>query len=441
MYSGADYTCPRAARAAIDRTAGGCANVVPLHLKPRPEFAAYSGAHPCGLCVDRYTSHVFSHAVCTLNYTHTTLHGSRRATQCVCVRASIHLHVIHDVCLSVRWLFLVCLFWFVVLLFLSVVYLFSSTTCTVPGTPSSMSTPPRVKTAALTQNEEYCPMAMYHPLTGYEPKLLDDFDHSETSAMIFQDESGDIDTEPSYSCEAELDGEIIGKALSSPLFLQEREEPANRRQAYHFHEESLFPAHTSTGRLVYELSSCQKRRSSREVENERIRILLERQKKQILADVRTEIQNHEVQTDSDRRSIQELNGIVESQRREIDHTIAGDEQFRRDQLLLQEQLSVQNRDLREAHIKSFCEMEELKRVQELRVDESSRRRLVEDRDTVLELTARIQELQNEVHCMNDSRDFKDAESVRTGLSHVTSQPAIVILAGCSAVFGNAEPQR
>ena len=29
-----------------------------------------------------------------------------------------------------------------------------------------------------------------------------------------------------------------------------------------------------------------------------------------------------------------------------------------------------------------------------------------------ELTARIQELQNEVNCMSDSRDFKDAESVR-----------------------------
>ena len=43
--------------------------------------------------------------------------GSRRATQCVCVRASFHLHVIHDVCLSVRWLFLVCLFVFVFLLF------------------------------------------------------------------------------------------------------------------------------------------------------------------------------------------------------------------------------------------------------------------------------------------------------------------------------------
>ena len=57
--------------------------------------------------------------------------------------------------------------------------------------------------------------------------------------MIFLDESGDTDTEPSYSCDAELDDEIIGKALSSPLFIQEREEPANPRQAYPSHEESL----------------------------------------------------------------------------------------------------------------------------------------------------------------------------------------------------------
>ena len=105
------------------------------------------------------------------------------------------------------------------------------------------------------------------------------------------------------------------------------------------------------------------------MENERIRILLERKKEQILAEVRTEIQKHEFQPDSDRGSIQELNGIIESQRREIDHTIASDKQLRRDQLLLQEQLSEQNRDLREAHIKSLHEMEELKSVQELRIDE------------------------------------------------------------------------
>ena len=82
------------------------------------------------------------------------------------------------------------------------------------------------------------------------------------------------------------------------------------------------------------------------MENERTRILFERQKEQILAEVRTEVQKHEFQADSDRRIIQELNGIIESQRTEIDHSIAGAEQLRRDQLLLHEQLSEQNRDLR-----------------------------------------------------------------------------------------------
>ena len=71
-------------------------------------------------------------------------------------------------------------------------------------------------------------------------------------------------------------------------------------------------------------------------------------------------------------------------------------------------------------------MEELKRVQELRVDEFSKRRLIENQNTINELTARTQELQNEVNCMNDSRDFQDAESVRSGHSHVTSQPAYLI---------------
>ena len=70
-----------------------------------------------------------------------------------------------------------------------------------------------------------------------------------------------------------------------------------------------------------------------------------------------------------------MNGNIESPRREIDHTIARNEQLRRNQLLLHEQLSEQNRDLRETHIKSLHEMEELKRLQELRIEEFSKRRL------------------------------------------------------------------
>ena len=118
-----------------------------------------------------------------------------------------------------------------------------------------------------------------------------------------------------------------------------------------------------------------------------------------------------------------LNGVIESQRGEINCALAGDEQLQRDPQLLHEQLLEQNRELREAHEKSLNEMEELKRFQGSTFDTFSRRKLIEDRDSILELTAKIQELQNEVNCMNDLRDFKDAASVRSGQSHVTSQPA------------------
>ena len=68
-------------------------------------------------------------------------------------------------------------------------------------------------------------------------------------------------------------------------------------------------------------------------------------------------------------------------------------------------------------------MEELKKFQSSTFDFIARRRLVEDQDTILGFTGKIQKLQNEINCMNDSRDCQDGESVRCGHSHVTSQPA------------------
>ena len=66
-------------------------------------------------------------------------------------------------------------------------------------------------------------------------------------------------------------------------------------------------------------------------------------------------------------------------------------------------------------------MEELKRFQGSTFDTIARRKLVEDRDTILELKGKIQELQNENNCVNDLRDFQDAESARSGHSHVACQ--------------------
>ena len=84
----------------------------------------------------------------------------------------------------------------------------------------------------------------------------------------------------------------------------------------------------------------------------------------------------------------------------------------------------QQLEFREVHQQSLTEMEELRKFQSSTFDTLARRKLIEDQNTILELTGRVQELQNEVNCMNDSKDFQDAESVRSGNSHVTNQPML-----------------
>ena len=219
-------------------------------------------------------------------------------------------------------------------------------------------------TLCASANEESGTLADNTPLTVHEPKIFDDYLFSETTEIFIQESSSD--SKPSYLRDLEISDDTIGKALSSPLFIQEREDPASRRQAYHSPEESLLSSqslsvgHVRTVRLVFDdfgsLLSNVRENPRRDSENEQIRILLERQKEQTLADCRAEIQKHEFQADYDRRSIQKLNGAIESQRGEINRALAGDEQLRRDQQLLHDQLSEQNRELREARVKSLNEM-------------------------------------------------------------------------------------
>ena len=299
--------------------------------------------------------------------------------------------------------------------------------CSSAGSSASSSTVWWTNSLCTSANEDLGTLAEYDPLKGYEPN---DLHISQTTELYIQESSCEDGSLNSH--DLEYDDYTIGMALSSPLFTQEREDAASRSRAHHSLDEGLSSSlsssvgHVRTGRLVSDqfdsLISNVRENPRRSSENEQIRILLERQREQILGDCQAEIQKHEFQADYDWRSIQKLNEMIESQRGEIYRAHQGDEQLRRDQHLLHEQFLEQFRDLREAHEKSLNEMEEVKRFQGSTFDTISRRKLVEDRDTILELTGKIQELQNEINCMNDSRDFQDAESVRSGHSHVTSRP-------------------
>ena len=116
-------------------------------------------------------------------------------------------------------------------------------------------------------------------------------------------------------------------------------------------------------------------------------LLLDEQRQTVLAECHARVSHHELQA-----------ARAEEERR-----------------LLQGQTWQQKLEFREAHQRSLNEMEELRNFQSSTFDTIARRKLIEDQNTVLELSGRIQELQNEVDCMNDSKDFQYAESIRSGI--------------------------
>ena len=133
----------------------------------------------------------------------------------------------------------------------------------------------------------------------------------------------------------------------------------------------------------------------RESSSEQIRTLFNEQRKTMIAECCEKVSHHELQA-------------------------ARAEQERK---IRQEELWRQQQDFREVHQQNLTEME-LQKFQSSTFDTLTRQKFIEDQNTIMELSGRLQELQNEVNCMNDSKDFQDAESVRSGNSHITSQPGL-----------------
>ena len=134
----------------------------------------------------------------------------------------------------------------------------------------------------------------------------------------------------------------------------------------------------------------------RESSNAQIRTMLDEQRRTIIAEYGEKVLHHEflaAQAEQDRR-------------------------------ILQEELLRQQQDFREVHQQDLMKMKELQKFQNSTFDEFTKQKFIEDQKIIMELSGRLQELQNEVNFMNDSKDFMDAESIRSGNSHVTSPPGL-----------------
>ena len=153
-----------------------------------------------------------------------------------------------------------------------------------------------------------------------------------------------------------------------------------------------FPAITQAEKMVDRTGKPVGESSS----SAQIRTLFDEQRQIIIAECCEKVSHHELQA------------AREEQQRQI----------------LQEELWRQQKDFREVHQQNLTEMEELRKIPEFYLRYARKTKLIEDQNTIMELSGRLQELQNEVNCMNDSKDFQDAESVRSGKSHVTNQPGL-----------------
>ena len=122
----------------------------------------------------------------------------------------------------------------------------------------------------------------------------------------------------------------------------------------------------------------------------------------------------------------ELQQQAYAQRLELVDAHHGYIESRREQLRMQEELSVKEKALRETQIRNIHEMGEMKRAQELRVDEFSVQKIRESQETTHRLTSQMQEVQEQINSMSDSGEVQEVESNHSGrLSYVPSQPAAI----------------
>ena len=103
--------------------------------------------------------------------------------------------------------------------------------------------------------------------------------------------------------------------------------------------------------------------------------LLEGNKDHLLDQVRSELMKQEREVGSFNKCINESQQQVYAQRLELQDTQHGYVGSRREQVRLQEELSLKEKVLRYTQIRSMHEMGEMKRAQELRVDEVSMQKL------------------------------------------------------------------
>ena len=154
--------------------------------------------------------------------------------------------------------------------------------------------------------------------------------------------------------------------------------------------------------------------------------LLEGNKDHLLNQARSDPAKQELHVESLNKCIGELQRQTEEQSLPLQDAQYGFVESRREQVRLQEELSMKEKVLRNIQIRNMHEMGKIQRAQEQRIDEVSAQKLRENRETIQQLTSQLQQMQEQMNYINDSGDLQEMESNYGGrLSHISSQLAMI----------------
>ena len=242
------------------------------------------------------------------------------------------------------------------------------------------------------------------PLTGYEPKKdlnlvnTEELDLAATSDVYWQHT---LDDDASLN-DPDVDDNQLAKYLAvvvdstgKPVETRSNNDQFSCDTRNLKSAQSQFPLVTQPEMICQTGRSVQARiAEERESGHAQIRTMLDEQRRTIIAECNEKVLHHEL-----------LAAHAEQDRK-----------------VLQEELMRQQQEFREVHQQDLMKHLELQKFQNSAFDEFTQKKFIEDQKTIMELSGRLQELQNEVNFMNDSKDFMDAESTCSGNPHVTSPP-------------------
>ena len=244
------------------------------------------------------------------------------------------------------------------------------------------------------------------PLTGYEPKKdlnltnTEELDLAATSDVYWQHT---FDDDASLN-DPDVDDNQLAKYLAvvvdstgKPVEMRSNNDQFSCDTRNLKSAQNQFPVVAQPEMICQTGWSVQERiAEERENAHAQIRTMLDEQRRTIIVECNVKVLHHEL-----------LAAHAEQDRK-----------------VLQEELLRQQQEFREVHQQDLMKHLELQKFQNSAFDEFTQKKFIEDQKTIMELSGRLQELQNEVNFMNDSKDFMDAESTCSGNPHVTSPPGL-----------------